>query len=234
MRGFAMLTFALVVTCASLRAAEPPYVPLNHTNSPKDRYAFAWRLPAKLKIKWDSLIQGDDRVLPKGYEDHVQNVLVDLETKKVLAMVPKAQAYEAPDGSTGNHRQLDVAWSADADLAVAIYSGKWSYQSATAFRVTPKGAITIDAGKPLESAYRQELLAKDGKRYEQRKDALAISFTELKTGTDAGTFTVIANAEIPKSDADADAFESRLLRFAIVPDSAGKMAVKIAAVEKVP
>jgi hypothetical protein len=227
MRAIATLCLLLAAISPFAAAAEPPFIALKDTASPDGRHAFAWSLPAKFKVNWDSLVQGDDRVLPKNFEDHVLNQLVNLESHKVLATVPKAQAFDSLDGSSGNHRDLSIAWSPASDFTVAIYSLKWNYASATGAKVGKAGAAIVDLGKPLETAYRQQLSESAGARYASRKDRLAISFSELKADAKDGTFTVQANAEIPKSESDDDAFQSSVIHFTLKSDSAGKLAVTI-------
>jgi hypothetical protein len=63
---------------------------------------------------------------------------------------------------------------------------------------------------------------------------VVVSFCNPKGDSENGTFTVEANAEIPKSVNDDDVFESRLMRFAILPSSAGKPSVNIIKMGKLP
>jgi hypothetical protein len=149
--------------CGAL-GAEPPYMPLPKTDSPDGLHLFAWSFPAKLKVNWESLVQGNPRALPKNFEDQVINCLVDSENHKIVATIPKAQAFEV-DGVPANHRDLAAAWSPKSDFAVTIYSEKWGYTTFTGFHVTPRAAAIVDLGKPLEAAYREELSATAGPRY---------------------------------------------------------------------
>jgi hypothetical protein len=227
----------LAILCASIAgavvtafAAEPPYVTIGKTYSPDDRFGFAWSLPAKFKVNWEAVVQGDVKAVPKGFEDHVINYLVGLDPQKILATVPKAQAFEL-DGEGGNHRDLAIAWAPKSDFAVAIYSQKWGYTSFTGFHVTRARASSLDLGKPLEAAYRQELSAAAGARYAKKRDSLSVSFSNPKGGPD-GTFTVQANAEVPKSVEDDDVFDSKLVRFELQADPAGKLSLKSVKVEK--
>jgi hypothetical protein len=224
----AAFCFLLVVGITVQTFAAPPFVVLENTYSPDRRYAFAWGAPEKYKIDWAALSRGEKTALPNpaDFADAVENYLVDLEAEKIVATLRGAQAWRLPDGSHGNHRDLEVAWSPNSEFAVAIYSLKWNYESFQGFRITPAGVATVEIGKPLEAAWRQHLSTTAGQRYKQRADLLAISFGELKAMENEGSFAVRALAEVPKSASENDAFESEL-RFALQPSAEGKLSLKI-------
>lgn len=224
----AALCFVLVIGITARTCATAPFVVLENTSSPDRRYAFAWGAPEKYKIDWAALSRGEKAALPNpdDFADAVENYLVDLGAEKIVATVRGAQAWRLPDGSHGNHRNLEVAWSPNGEFAVAIYSLKWQYVSFEGFQVTPTGVATVEIGKPLEAAWRQHLSMTAGQRYKRRADLLAISFGELKATENNGSFAVRALAEVPKSASENDAFESEL-RFALEPGTEGKLSLKI-------
>ena len=203
----------LVVGISAGVCAAGPFVVLENTSSPDGRYAFAWAAPEKYKIDWAALNRGEMTPLPNSddFADAVINYLVDVKDGKILATFRGAQAWRLPDGSHGNHRDLEVAWSPNGEFAVAIYSLKWQSESFQGFRITPAGVATVEIGKPLETAWRQHLSKTAGQRYKRRADSLAISFGELKAMETEGSFAVHALAEIPKSASEDDAFEEKLV-----------------------
>jgi hypothetical protein len=224
----AAFCFLLVVGISVGARAAGPFVVLENTSSSDGRYAFAWGAPEKYKIDWAALSRGEMTALPNpaDFADAVENYLVDLKAGKILATLRGAQAWRLPDGSHGNHRDLEVAWSPNGEFAVAIYSLKWQYESFQGFRITPAGVATVEIGKPLETAWRQHLSTTAGQRYKQRADLLAISFGELKAMENDGSFGVRALAEIPKSASEDDAFEEKLV-FTLLPGAEGKLSLKI-------
>ena len=224
----AAFCFLLVVGISAAARAGESFVVLENTSSPDGRYAFAWGAPEKYKIDWAALSRGEMTALPNpaDFADAVENYLVDLKAGKILATLRGAQAWRLPDGTHGNHRDVEVAWSPNGEFAAAIYSLKWQYESFQGFRITPEGVATVEIGKPLETAWRQHLTTTAGERYKQRADLLAISFGELKAMKDEGGFEVRALAEIPKSASDDDAFEGKLV-FALQPGAQGKLSLKI-------
>ena len=227
MRRTAFCLLLVVGISAGVRAAAP-FVVLENTSSPDGRYAFAWGAPEKYKVDWAALNRGETTVLPNpaDFADAVENYLVDLKAGKILATLRGAQAWRLPDGSHGNHRDLEVAWSPNGEYAVAIYSLKWQYESFQGFRITSAGVATVDIGKPLETVWRQHLSKTAGQRYQQRADSLAISFGELKAMENEGGFGVRALAEVPKSASENDAFEERLV-FTLQPRAEGKLSLEI-------
>jgi hypothetical protein len=84
---------------------------LQNTSSLDGRYAFALAAPEKYKIDWAALNRGEMTVLPNSdyFSDAVMNYLVDLKDGEILATFRGAQASQLPDGSHGNHRDLEVA-----------------------------------------------------------------------------------------------------------------------------
>ena len=218
----------LVVGISASVCAAGSFVVLENTSSPDGRYAFAWAAPEKYKIDWAALNRGEMTALPNSddFFDAVINYLVDVKDGKILATFRGAQAWQLPDGSHGNHRDLEVAWSPNGVFAVAIYSLKWQYASFQGFRITPAGVATVEIGKPLETAWRQHVSNTAGQRYKQRADSLAISFGELKAMETEGSFAVHAQAEIPKSASQDDAFEEKLV-FTLEPKTEAQLSLEI-------
>jgi hypothetical protein len=229
----AALPLLLLIGISAGRCAAGPFVVLENTSSPNGRYAFAWAAPQKYKIDWAALNRGEISALPNSddFADAVINYLVDLKDGKILATFHRAQAWELPDGRHGNHRDLEVAWSPNGELVVAIYSLKWQYESFQGFRIAPSGVATVEIGKPLEAAWRQHLSKRAGRRYKQRADLLAISFSELKAMETEGNFAVHALAEIPKSASEDDAFEEKLI-FTLQPKTKGQLSLEIRGIGK--
>jgi hypothetical protein len=229
----AVFCLLLVVGVSAGVCAAGPFVVLENTSSPDGRYAFAWGAPEKYKNDWAALNRDDTTALPNpdDFADAVENYLVDLKAGKILATLRGAQAWRLPDGSHGNHRDLQVAWSPNGEFAVAIYSLKWQYESFQGFRITPAGVATVEIGKPLQTAWLQHLSKTAGQRYKQRADSLAISFSELKPTEDEGTFSVRALAEVPKSASEGDAFEEKLV-FTLQPQTEGKLSLEIRDIAK--
>ena len=225
--------FLLVVGISAGVCAAEPFVVFENTSSPDGRYAFAWGAPEKYKIDWAALNRGEMTALPNpaDFADAVENYLVDLKAGKILATLRGAQAWRLPDGSHGNHRDLQVAWSPNGEFAVAIYSLKWQYELFQGFRIAPEGVATVEIGKPLETAWRQHLSMTAGQRYKQRADSLAISFGELKATENEGTFGVRALAEVPKSASENDAFEEKLV-FTLQPQAQGRLSLEIRDIAK--
>jgi hypothetical protein len=224
----AAFCFLLAVGISADACVAGPFVVFENTSSPDGRYAFAWGAPEKYKIDWAVLNRGETTALPNpaDFADAVENYLVDLKAGKILATLSGAQAWQLPDGSHGNHRDLQVAWSPNGEFAVAIYSLKWQYELFQGFRITPEGVAAIEIGKPLETAWLQHLSKTAGQRYQQRADSLAISFSELKPMENEGTFGVRALAEVPKSVSEDDAFEEKLV-FTLQPQAEGKLSLEI-------
>jgi hypothetical protein len=227
MHSAAFCLLIAVGTSASVCAGEP-FVVLENTSSPDGRYAFAWAASEKYKIDWAALNRGEMTALPNSddFADAVMNYLVDLKEGKIVATFRGAQAWQLPDGSHGNHRDLEVAWSPNGEFAVAIYSLKWQYESFQGFRIIPAGVATVEIGKPLETAWRQHLSKTAGHRYKQRADLLGISFSELKAMETEGSFSVHALAEIPKSASEDDAFEEELV-FTLEPKTEAQLSLEI-------
>jgi hypothetical protein len=225
--------FLFVVGIGAGASLAQPFVVLENTSSPDGRYAFAWGAPRKYEIDWAALNRDETTALPNpdDFAGDVENYLVDVKAGKILATLHGAQAWRLPDGSHGNHRDLEVAWSPNSEFAVAIYSLKWQYESFQGFRITPEGVETIEIGKALENAWRQHLSITAGKRYKKRADSLAISFSELKAMRNEGTFTVLALAEIPKSTSENDVFEKKIL-FTLRPRAEGKLSLEIRGMRK--
>ena len=212
----------------------PSFLVLDGTTSPNGQYAFAWGLPQKYSVNWDDLGKGttDPLAALGDFEEDVENYLVDTKAEKILAKLPSAQAWRLPGGARGNHRDLQVRWSCRSDLAVAIYSLKWGYDSFEAFRVIDaKTSTPVDIGPPMEKAWRNYLEARTGDRYRSRKDRLVVSFGSIQVGR-GWIFSVKADAEIPKSDATEDTFPERRIRFALSPVGDTGLELKVLGIRK--
>ncbi len=228
------LMAALGLASAGLAWGGPSFLVLDETTSPNGRYAFAWGLPQKYTVNWDELRKGitDPSDALGDFSQDVENYIVDVNAEKILAKLPSAQAWRIPGGARGNHRDLQVRWSCRSDLAVAIYSLKWGYDSFQAFRVIDaKASAPVDIGTPMEKAWRNYLEGKTGDRYRSRKDSLVVSFGSIQVGR-GWIFSVKADAEIPKSDATEDTFPEGRIRFALSPVGDTGLELKVLGIRK--
>jgi hypothetical protein len=226
---------AVMLSAVTLHGG-PPFLVLPETTSPDGKYAFAWGLPAEFKVDWDALREGkEDATIEDGtFHRDVENFLVDLQTNRVLRSHTTAQAWSLPNGTHGNHRNLQVCWSPESDLAIAGYSEKWGYLSVEAFRITEKGALpVVQIGELLEKPWRAHLARTEGKRYARRAKKLEVSLSEFQAHG-GGKFSTNAFAEVPKGTEDGDLFEEQRIRFTLTPKGKADLALKILAIEAIP
>jgi hypothetical protein len=232
-RSALALSAALMLFAVAPAWAGPNFLVLPDTTSPDGRYAFAWGLPAEFKVDWDKLRQTEsDPVIEEFLFDRdVANYLVDLQTNRVHVELSAAQAWQLPNGTHGNHRNLEIRWAPESDLAIAGYSEKWGSLSVEVFRIAKDGAqAAVDIKDDLEKAFRAHLGRTEGKRYAQRAKRLEVSFSQY-TADGGGKFSAVAFAEIPKATADEDQFAEQRLRFSLTPARAAGVAVKVIAIE---
>jgi hypothetical protein len=228
------LTAALGLALAGSAWCGPAFFVFDETTSPNGRYGFAWGLPEKYTVNWDEVRKGTTDPLDAlgDFSEDVENYLVDVKAERILAKLRSAQAWRLPAGAHGNHRDLQVRWSSESDVAVAIYSLKWGYNSFEAFRVIgDEASAPLDIGSPIEEVWRTYLERRAGDRYRSRKDDIVVSFGSIQNESDR-IFSAKVYAEIPKSDAREDTFPERRIRFVLSPSRDSGLELKVLGIGK--
>jgi hypothetical protein len=222
---------AFLIGCSALHALAAEYAVLPGSASPNAQLALAWGLAGANTVNWEALKRGEGGTFPREEElgEKVENYVVNVETGKILAKVPDTHLWALPNGQFPNHVSLKVGWTETNDAAVAIFAGKWGYESVKAVLIGSAAEVKVEEiGRELESVVRKELGRKLGKKYESRKDHLTVSFDHLERTRDGAAFLVQATAQVVKSPNPADTLPEVRLRLSPVRKGEGKLKVAVA------
>ena len=76
------------------------------TVSPNGKYALAWTKSGG--------IDKDDMPYPDDKDGGVQNWLIELDSRKLVLLIPNTYYWTLPDGSRPNHYSMETVWSDDS------------------------------------------------------------------------------------------------------------------------
>jgi uncharacterized protein YecT (DUF1311 family) len=165
---FPILLAAVWLVCALLHShalAGGEFKRFPETVSPDGNYCLAWGVKDKPEDDAGALVE-----VPFGgdlnYEKDVENYLIDVKKQKVIATIPDFGYFS--DGTVRqNHHDLTVGWSPDSRFAVAIYDGRYGYESAAWIDVNKRKVVPI--GERFESVLRGVARQKNGKKAESER-----------------------------------------------------------------
>ena len=187
---------------------DDPWLVFTDTESPDRRYAVAWGLPKhpelwaeicrSMRDKAQRSFEEDEKLADQIPADDVENYIVDLREKKVLArlqskrdLVPNYYqlAFLRP-----NHHGLEVLWSRAGDIVVVNHTYHSESVTFCAARIEDgKAGSLLDLQKKLEIPLRSYM----GKRAPRRAlgSALAFLFENVEQ-RESEKFSVDAKAEL--------------------------------------
>lgn len=190
-------------TAAAGRAADRSglYKAFPQSISPNGAYFLAWG---------DHSIPGPMTEVPFGQEkfeigDDEENYLMNAADKTAILTIPDFHYFDGAEGHQ-NHNGLMIGWSPDSKAALAVYDGRWSYESIA--WIVPAAKKSISIGQKLEAMYRRVLLATGRSSYRKDPDEFAVTFHE-PVFLSPEVVVLQAWAQVPKS-VDVPAFHYRM------------------------
>lgn len=187
-----LCALACVVTLANAADGER-YLLIEDTASPDGRYALAWGM-----ADFTPLDASDpDKLLSNLNLDLVENYLIDLQRKEVIATVGSVYF------SGKNHGSLSACWREDSKAVFIVEGGKWAFDMASVlYIVEPKSDYDqCSDAIPVTLALRRAIKAKLLKDHPKEKESInnfAISIYPEKW-TDGNSVLLQATGEVPKA-----------------------------------
>ncbi|MEO7723942.1 MAG: hypothetical protein ABIU29_04525 [Chthoniobacterales bacterium] len=215
---------------------ERPYLVIEETTSPNEKYAVVWSLPEGPALDWDKFRRGERNSdhLPDFKEAVVADNLIELKSGKVLASV--ASGYWAlPGRDAGSSLKfypddefMEVAWSAKSDFVVVLHrlrSGpQWG--SMRAFRIEQRAVLRrLENGHELEAAARAHLKKVYRKEYLRREEIPSLSFDNLKS-LGGASFSVNVSAPMVNEFGNRT-YKGSIIQFELRPDKKGRLSLHV-------
>ena len=190
-----LAAIAWVVFIAASRAfAGGQFKRFPETISPDGAYALAWGPTTDPPAKTAELseVPYEDEAFDDAQSDSVDNYLIDMATRKIVATIPGFEYFAGPKFRR-NRADLEIGWAPDAQSALAIYDGRWS--SDAVVWIEPRAHKIVDVQKQLEEAFRKVLRKKEPKL----ADEVSIYFNYAVIPR-AGVLILNASGTIPKQE----------------------------------
>jgi hypothetical protein len=143
----------LVLSIGRAAFAEGQFKRFPETISPDGAYALAWGHglePAADIAQLTEVAYEDEAFDEANMDGEARNYLVDAVAHKAIAIIPGFQFFRGPK-LRKNRGDLAVAWSPDAQRALAIFEGRWGSEAVV--WIEPRTAKIVDVQKQLEKAF---------------------------------------------------------------------------------
>jgi hypothetical protein len=189
------------------------------TVSPNGKYALAWTK--------SGAIDQDDMPYPDDKEGGVQNWLIELESRKLVLLIPGAYYWSLLDGYRPNHYSMETVWSDDSSNLAIVLNSRWETEEI--FLVNSKSARVKDIKDKVLNAFKQVLRRVGGSGYNRHAADYAYAF-DSPWFLSNNRLEIRASADIPKTGGDyftyimTFGFGSGLATFekAVITDSTGE------------
>lgn len=161
------------------------------TVSPNGKYALAWTKSGAIDL--------DDMPYPDDKDGGVQNWLIELESRKLVLLIPGAYYWSLPDGSRPNHYAMETVWSDDSSNLAIVLNSRWETEEI--FLVTSEPARVKEITDKVLNAFKQVLHREGGSGYNRHAADYAYAF-DSPWFLSNNRFEIRASADIPKSEDD--------------------------------
>jgi len=187
----------LSIFLAGLSSAQQPYRIFKGTTSPNGGYALAWGATDP-----DFDPENPDESLQKINFDSIQNYLVNLKTRSVVAQTG-THYFETPKVNL-NHASIMCLWRQDSAAVIVIQDAKWETEKAILFHLDegPGRDGLVAEPLPLTNALKQTIVETLLLRHPEHAESIrsfAIRMVPLKwSGKNVAEFRV--SGEVPKAE----------------------------------
>lgn len=162
------------------------------TISPDGAYVLGWgpSLEGSPELAELSEVPYQDEAFDEANrEGGADNYLIDVAAGKAVAKIPGFEFFRGPQWHK-NRADLEMAWSADAQSALAIYDGRWGSEGVV--WIEPRTRKIVDVQKQLEKAFYGVL-----HKHEPGFDEVDILFRDAAL-VRPGLLVVHASGTVPK------------------------------------
>ena len=160
------------------------------TVSPNGKYALAWTKSGAIDL--------DDMPYPDDKDGGVQNWLIELESRKLVLLIPGAYYWSLPDGSRPNHYSMETVWSDDSSNLAIVLNSRWETEEI--FLVTSEPARVKEITDKVLNAFKQ-VLRREGSGYNRHAGNYVYAFDSPWFSSN-NRFEIRASADIPKTESD--------------------------------
>jgi hypothetical protein len=161
------------------------------TVSPNGKYALAWTK--------SGAINRDDMPYPDDKDGGVQNWLIELDSRRLVLLIPNTYYWTLPDGSRPNHYSMETVWSDDSLNLAIVLNSRWETEEI--FLVNSKSAQVKEVTDKVLSAFKQVLRREGGSGYNRHATDYVYAF-DSPWFLNGNRFEIRASADIPKTGSD--------------------------------
>jgi hypothetical protein len=161
------------------------------TVSPNGKYALAWTK--------SGAIDKDDMPYPDDKDGGVQNWLIELDSRKLVLLIPNAYYWTLPDGTRPNHYSMETVWSDDSLNLAIVLNSRWETEEI--FLVNSTSTQVKEITEKVLNAFRQVLRREGGSGYNRHATGYVYAF-DSPWFLSGNRFEIRASADIPKTEDD--------------------------------
>jgi hypothetical protein len=187
MRWKPLLLLVALAVASSANAEDQKVIVFWRTVSPNGKYALAWTKTGSI---------APDDMPPPDEEGDVQNWLMELDSRKLMLVLPHAAYWVLPNGNRPNHFDMDTVWSDDSSSLLVVIDSRWTTYHV--FLVNPRQRQARDLTEPMERTVDRILRREGGNTYRKQAERYAVTFSS-PWFVSRDRFDIFAYAAIPKA-----------------------------------